>query len=497
MKDAFKKVLENRSAKLLLLLFSVLIAIVTYTLINSYFVQLKLHKEMVLSRLEAIANTTALQIDGNELKELLKSFPGEDDITSNSQDATYQKINILLRNIKAKNKLSSEIYTLTFNQNKSTLYFGVSSSENPFYRHAYDHFPEELTKYYETGGKVGVYEDKNGHWLSAFAPIKDSLNNTIAVVQADSLFDEFIQEARNSILRNIAYSLALMLFLIIFLIRSVRKILNAEEKLTNELRNSKNILEQKNENILDSIKYAKKIQKAILTKQSEFESLFSDSFIYFLPRDIVSGDFYWFRPVGEFKIVACVDCTGHVVPGAFMSMIGSILLDDIIVKQGILEPNVILNKLNLKVIDSLKQDKEGADSKDGMDISICVIDQKSNKLSYSGACRPLVYIRNGQIEKIKADPYPIGGINSCKNGYQSFSIDLKKEDQFYIFSDGYPDQFGGEKAKKYMTPRFRSFLLSISNQPMKNQKISLEKEFKRWMGEEEQVDDVIVMGFRV
>ena len=177
------------------------------------------------------------------------------------------------------------------------------------------------------------------------------MNNTIAVVQADSLFDEFIQEARNSILRNIAYSLALILFLIIFLIRSVRKILNAEEKLTNELRNSKNILEQKNENILDSIKYAKKIQKAILTKQSEFESLFSDSFIYFLPRDIVSGDFYWFRQVGEFKIVACVDCTGHGVPGAFMSILGLSFLNEInSSEEEQLRPDEILDKLREKII---------------------------------------------------------------------------------------------------------------------------------------------------
>jgi len=153
--------------------------------------------------------------------------------------------------------------------------------------------------------------------------------------------------------------------------------------------------------------------------------------------------------------------------------------------------------LHLMVVDSLKQDAEGTDSKDGMDIAICVIDEEKNHLSYSGACRPLVYIRNGEVMQIKADPFPIGGISYGKNGYQKFSLDLKDGDRFYIFSDGYPDQFGGEKGKKYMTPRFRKFLLSISTNSMNIQKKRLEAEFNRWKGSEEQVDDVIVMGFRV
>lgn len=497
MKNAFQKALENRSARVLILLFSVLIAIVTYTLIYSYFVQLNLHEEKVLSRLEAIAKTTASQVDGNILKELLAAYPKEDDITTNTQNAQYKDINRLLRTIKSKNQLNSEIYTLTFDRKEESIFFGVSSSETPFYRHPYDHFPQELLDHYETGGMVGVYEDHNGHWLSAFAPIRDSTNTVIAVVQADNLFDEFITKARNSILKNIAYSLALMLLLIIFLIRSVRNILNAEDKLTNALRDSKNILEQKNEDILDSIKYAHKIQEAILTKPSEFERIFADSFIFFLPRDIVSGDFYWFKQMGKYKIVACVDCTGHGVPGAFMSMIGSILLDEIITKQGTTEPQLILDKLHEMVVDSLKQNTDGADSKDGMDIAICVVDEEKNNLSYSGACRPLVYIRNGEVIQIKADPFPIGGISYCKNGYQKFSIELEDGDRFYIFSDGYPDQFGGEKSKKYMTPKFRKFLLSISSKPMNIQKTLLKNEFNRWKGDEEQVDDVIVMGFRV
>lgn len=497
MKNILQKVFKNRSTRVLVLLFIVLIALVTYSLLNSYFVQLDIHKEKVLSRLDAIAKTTASQINGDQFEKLINTYPKVDDINANEQNTTYQEINTLLKTIKSRNELNSELYTLTFDEKRNEFFFGVSSSEIPFYRHAYDHFPKELVEHYETGGKVGVYEDKNGYWLSAFAPIKNSNGIVVGVVQADSLFDEFISEARHSILVNIGFSLFLMLILVIFLIRSVRSILITEDKLTSDLIESKCCLEEQNRDIMDSIHYANKIQEAILTKQSNITKIFKESFILFKPRDIVSGDFYWFKQVGDFKVVASVDCTGHGVPGAFMSMIGSILLDEIIIKQQITDPNIILDKLHDKVVESLKQNAEDADSKDGMDIALCVIHEESKRLCYTGACRPLVYVRDNEVIQIKPDALPIGGIMYDRSGYSSHSIDLIEGDVFYIFSDGYPDQFGGEKNKKYMTPRFRRYLHSISSYPMSEQEQMLEDEFNRWKGDEEQVDDVLVIGFKV
>ena len=497
MNNIVKQALKNRSTRVLVLLFVVLICLITYSLVNSYFVQLDIHKQKMLSRLHAIATTTSAHINGDYLQAILTEYESKDDIINNEDDFKYQLINDLLARVKEKNDISSEIYTLTYNSDKNEFFFGVSSSEKPFYRHEYDHFPQELVDQYEIGGKIGVYEDENGHWLSAFSPILNSNKEVVGILQVDSLFDEFIQEARDSIFINILISLGLMALLVFLLIRSVQGILKTEDELKNDLIESKDQLEEQNRDIVDSIQYANKIQEAILTKQSNFKQLFNESFILFKPRDIVSGDFYWFKQIGEYKIAASVDCTGHGVPGAFMSMIGSVLLEDIVCRQETIEPNLILDKLNQKVIESLKQNEEGADSNDGMDVALCVIHEKSNTLSFAGAGRPLVYVRNNEVFQIKSDLFPIGGKSSDPNGYNNHQVDMQVGDCFYIFSDGYPDQFGGAKNKKYMTPRFRKFLLSISMQPMNQQAQSLDNEFKRWKGEEEQVDDVLVMGFKL
>ncbi len=497
MNNLLKKVFKNRSTRVLLLLFIALIALIAYFLLHSYYVQLDIHKQKVLSRLDAIVNTAAIHIDGNQLDYLLKRYDKIDEIRSTDQDPIYKLIYQSLAAIKEKNNLKSEIYSLTYQEESGTFFFGVSSAEKPFYRHEYTHFPEELVELYESGGKVGVYEDENGHWLSAFTPIRTSKGEVIAILQCDSLFDEFIEEARSSILINIIISLLITSILVFFLVRAVRSILIEEDKLTQDLILSKKSLEEKNRDIMDSIHYAKTIQKAILPDQSKLLDILPQSFILFMPRDIVSGDFYWFKQIQEFTVIASVDCTGHGVPGAFMSMIGSVLLEDIIGKEQTTDPKVVLDALHAKVVHSLRQDRENTNSRDGMDIALCVIHQKSQKLCYAGACRPLVFIRDGEIQQIKADCFSIGGSMLARKKYRSHDIDFKEGDQFYIFSDGYPDQFGGEKNKKYLTSRFRRFILSISHLEMSKQKKELEEEFYRWMGDAEQVDDVLVMGFKL
>lgn len=497
MNQVFQKIFRNHSTRVLSLLLITLLIVISYFLVHSYYVQLDIHEKKILSRLDAIANTTSTQIEGDELEQLLLTYTKMDQIESNDQDSIYKKIHELLADVKLKNKLKSELYTLSLNESKDAFYFGVSSSENPFYRHPYDHFPAQLLKDFEKGGKIGVYEDENGHWLSAFSTIKNSKGETIAILQADSLFDEFIDEARSTIFINIAISLVFTLVLLLFLLRSMQSILRKEDKMTNHLISSKKALEEKNQDIMDSINYAKKIQDAILPQKSKISQVLPDSFVFFKPRDIVSGDFYWFKQIEDKIIIASVDCTGHGVPGAFMSMIGSVLLDDIVAKNKIVKPCEILDQLHFKVVEALRQDSKNVDSKDGMDVAICVIDQKANTLSYSGACRPLVFIRNNELKRIKADASSIGGYTINKSCYNAHNIDLEAGDTFYIFSDGYPDQFGGDKNKKYMTPPFRRFLLSISNEAMPKQKELLDEEFNRWKGDEEQVDDVLVIGFRL
>lgn len=447
--------------------------------------------------MEAVANTAATQIEGNQLAYLFEVYEKKGDIRSNDQDKVYELLRETLLEIKKQNRLSTEIYTLTYDKSIDAFYFGVCTNEKPLFREVYDHYPKKLLEQYTKGGEIDVYEDENGHWLSAFAPLVNSKGEVVGVVQVDSIFDEFLKEAKEEIFTNIGISLIVTLILLFFLAKSVRSILITEDRLTADLIQSKLELEHKNQETLDSILYAKKIQDAILPLHSTIKESLKESFILHRPRDIVSGDFYWFRHLRGKIFIASVDCTGHGVPGAFMSMIGSILLDDIIVTKQIDQPDIILNMLHKGVVKALRQSSKEKASKDGMDIALCVIDEKLNKLQFAGALRPLIHIREGELMRIKSDASPIGGYRAEMPVFSLHEIDIQKGDVFYIYSDGYPDQFGGELDKKYMTKRFRELLLSMAHRDMSVQKDLLEKEFNRWRGNNEQVDDVLVLGFRL
>jgi serine phosphatase RsbU (regulator of sigma subunit) len=481
----------------LVLLFVALLILIAYFLTHSYYVQLDLHKNKVLDRLEAIANTAALQLDGDQLQHLLTTYQKKDAIESNLQDVGYASLQKELLNIKEQNHLRSDLYTLTFDSENNAFFFGVSSSQQPYFRHLYDEFPTALEQHYFEGGKIDVYEDENGYWLSAFAPIKNSKGKVVGVVQADSLFDEFLYEARSEIFMNIVISLVVTLVLMFFLVRSMHAILHTEDVLTANLIQSKLALEQKNQDMLDSIQYAKKIQDAILPQQAMIAEVLPESFIFFEPRDIVSGDFYWFKKCKGKIYVAAVDCTGHGVPGAFMSMIGATLLDDIISKKELDKPNEILNHLNSGIVKALKQNGNESTPSDGMDIALCVIDVNSKVLQFAGAFRPLLWMRKGRCQRLKSDAYSIGGHFTQHSNHQLQEIRYEEGDAFYIYSDGYADQFGGEKGKKFMTKRFRELIVSIEPYKMSRQKELLREAFISWKGEEEQVDDVLVIGFRL
>lgn len=481
-----------------MLLFAALLLLIGYFIVHSYVVQLNIHKSKILTRLEAVAKTASNQIDGNQLEYIHNSYPQKDEIKTNYQDRVYQLMNERLMEIKELNNLKTSIYTLTLNTADSIFYFGVNSEKKPYYNHTYDHYPPELLENYEIGGKVNVYEDENGHWLSAFAPIKNSSGKVVAVVQADNNFDDFLKEARTEIFKNIGVSLIFVLVIIFFLVRSMRSILLTEDKLTAKLIQSKLELEIKSKETLDSILYAKRIQEAILPLMSKIKSAIPESFVFHLPRDIVSGDFYWFTKQKNKVFIASVDCTGHGVPGAFMSMIGTVLLDDIVEKKGVYEPDEILNELHLDVVKALKQNKREKASKDGMDIALCVLDFENETLSFAGAFRPLIQIKkNGEVNRIKSNSAPIGGFSRNVPKFVKHELPLVKGDTYYIYSDGYADQFGGEQNRKYMTRNFRNLLQKISQLPIEDQKQRLESEFHTWRGTNEQVDDVLVIGFRI
>ncbi len=257
-------------------------------------------------------------------------------------------------------------------------------------------------------------------------------------------------------------------------------------------------LAQKNKDITSSIQYAKRIQLAILPTLDQIYRYFPESFVLYKPKDIVSGDFYWFGVKGGIKIIATVDCTGHGVPGAFMSMIGHNLLNQIISENGIIQPDQILNALHNGVQAALKQGTNVVDTSDGMDVALCAIDTKNNEIKYAGAYRPIYIVNDTKFEKIEANKFPIGGSQlDIERKFTCHTIKYEKGDTVYMSSDGYADQFGGDKGKKFMVKRYNELLQSVYSKEMKQQAEILENTIESWRGDYQQVDDILVIGLKL
>lgn len=258
-------------------------------------------------------------------------------------------------------------------------------------------------------------------------------------------------------------------------------------------------LEEKNRDITSSIEYAKRIQEAILPSKDHIFSRFERAFILYKPKDIVSGDFYWFGEKSGVKIFAVVDCTGHGVPGAFMSMIGHNLLHQIIKEKSIVDPGEILNQLHKGVQLALRQGQNEINTNDGMDLSIIAINDNLGEIKWAGANRPLVLINTqGTMVKYDGNKYPVGGAQMDVNRvFTTHTIKKTLPAMAYMFTDGYADQFGGDKGKKFMVKRFNEVLLTIYSQTSENQKRELEKHLEDWRRNHEQVDDVLVVGIAI
>lgn len=285
------------------------------------------------------------------------------------------------------------------------------------------------------------------------------------------------------------------------LVREKRNLETKVKERTREIEDAKVEIEaqrdriaDQNKGITDSIHYARRIQHAVLPGQLTLEKYLPEHFIFFKPRDIVSGDFYWVEQKNDRVILCAADCTGHGVPGAFMSLLGLTFLNEIVNKDEILKASDILDRLRSYIINAMSH--KDSQAMDGMDIALVVFDRQLNILEYSGAYNPLVMIRDGEVIEYKADKMPVGNHVIEERPFTNHRIQLNKGDVFYLFSDGFPDQFGGEKGGKYKARPFKQLLQRISSETMENQQNMLDKELKDWMKDEEQVDDIIVIGIR-
>ncbi len=270
--------------------------------------------------------------------------------------------------------------------------------------------------------------------------------------------------------------------------------IHKEKERINEM---KSVIEAKHTEIIDSVNYAKRIQEAILPDLNEIYAHLPNSFVLYKPKDIVAGDFYWFSHKNNLSIMAAVDCTGHGVPGAFMSMIGNTLLNQIVDEKGITDPSQILNILNEEVNTSLKQTKENSESRDGMDIAICCFDTQKMEMNYAGANRPIYIANSTELKEIKPNKCAIGGLDyDVPKVFTTHTIKINKDDLVYISTDGYADQFSPHD-KKLMTRKFKEILSSIYLLPMVEQKNHLDAFIEDWKGNMEQTDDILVIGVKI
>ena len=257
------------------------------------------------------------------------------------------------------------------------------------------------------------------------------------------------------------------------------------------------MIEAQKSELTSSIQYARRIQNALLPRNDEFARLFPSFFILSRPKDIVSGDYYWLGVKDDVVVIAVADCTGHGVPGAFMSLLGVSFLNEILNKSVKIRANEILNQLRDQVIKSLRQTGKSKEARDGMEIALCVVDKGKNKLQFSGAFRPLYLVRNGEIHEMNGDNMPIGIYEEDDNSFTNKEMQFYDGDIIYLFTDGYIDQMGGESRKTFRSQNFKKLLMDIHGESMQKQKDILETNYNVWKGPNDQQDDILIVGIKM
>jgi len=322
-----------------------------------------------------------------------------------------------------------------------------------------------------------------------------ALLNADKKIQAEEILRQDNQR-KNLILVIILVAIAAGVSIFAFI--NKRKTSKLLSKQVGEINYQNAIIKERNKDITDSIQYAKRLQEAVFPEANKLNEYFAESFVLFRPKDIVSGDFYWFEEVDNKTIIVVGDCTGHGVPGAFMSILGHNLLNQIILEDKISSPGKILNLLDKRVTNALNKRESKEEYNDGMDMVICVVDKINNKLEYAGANRPLVIRRGAELLELKPNKHAIGGIqdSTCKLFSQQ-EIAIQTNDVLYMFSDGYYDQFGGPRGKKFKYKQLTSSILSMASESLEEQKNILSSTLETWRGNLEQVDDVCVIGVKI
>ncbi len=495
------KLSTNIRNKILLIIFSTISILFSYLIITNYYTSYNRSQDDSLTYLYGVARTASVELSGDEHDYIVRNYKEKDAIKTNTESGIYLKLHKTLKRIHDVNEMNSSIYTMIFDSTNKCAYFIISSSDEPFYRHQYLSYSKEFVDNYRVGGKIKSYEDENGKWLSAFAPIKDKNGNTVGVVQADLEFSGFLKDLRIMLIKEISVSLIILFITLFLMYRFLNGILLTQERLTEALK-------IKNNEINQSIEYSKYIFDAAIVKPQDIEKYVPESFVFFKPKDIISGDFYVFYPFENENgtctkyVFGVFDCTGHGVSGAILSMLGLSIINNAMPLIQNHPPSRILDILNEKFISQMNQNNENENNHAGMEGALCVVDTINCIVEFAGAKRNL-HIYDKAINNfhfLKGSKKAIGqSHHENLNKYVDQKIQLKKGDNLYLFSDGISDQFtmatGGNKKVKLKV--FLSYLASIQNSNMNNQQELLSLQFRAWKGNLEQTDDVTVLGVTI
>jgi serine phosphatase RsbU (regulator of sigma subunit) len=345
--------------------------------------------------------------------------------------------------------------------------------------------------------ELKTYDEQNARQLAEVQTKYETVRNEKEI--GDLKMKQISNDRDLNLYKTGLIALFVITGLIVIILITLAAFSRQRKRLNSTLQEKNNVIELQNKKITDSINYAKRIQDSILPEAEEIEKILPQSFVLFQPKDIVSGDFFWLAQVGNKILVAAADCTGHGVPGAFMSMIGNTLLNEIINYNSSLSPSQILTLLNERIARALHQQYGTIQSQDdGMDISLCCIDYAANQIQFAGANHSIYIIQDNEIKETRGDIYSIGGVFAKqKVSFTDKVIPIKKDAMLYLFTDGFKDQFGGVEKLKFKSSRFEKLLLDVYQLPLKDQKEMLHNAFENWKGNLTQLDDVLVTGIRL
>lgn len=491
MSTIISKILQNISTRIIFIIYLLIILTTGFFLTYGYYNNLNLQEQRQFDKLRAIVVSIGNNINGDDHKILTENNTFKDEVKNIEQNILYKNIHTILHQAEVENNLNSTLYTLILDSTTHQFQYIVRSDSNVYFRHTYTHSPQILMDNIETGGIIPKYMSENGTWLSAFHPIRNAKGKVVALLEADISFDEFSMIVKKQFLNQALISIFVIIVLALVFIPFTKQILEKDHEQKLLFKEQNKIISEKNKDIIDSINYALKIQKAILPSLDSIKNYFQDYFILFKPKDIVSGDFYWQYEDEQNIYLAVADSTGHGVPGSMVSIICSNALSRAVVQLKLTNTSEILDNVKEFVTHSFQDGMN-----DGMDICFCKLDKKTKQLQYSGAHNPLFIVSEGELIILQANRQPIGKY-SKEERFSYQEITLKQNDIIYLFTDGYYDQFGGDKNKKLKIKVFKSLLLKHYNKPMSEQKCIFENYLTKWKGDNEQLDDITILGIKI